>query len=105
MLTKKSVSFAPSSRGPKPLTGYLFPPSAYCPHDCEWCPLPCKLSRYHVGPHYCGGRHSARGSRFAALLSSLALCKVSALVPPSLAIQLGDFFRSLPSGAGPCSFR
>jgi len=34
-----------------PETGYLFPPSAYSPFDCEYCSNPCKLSRYHVGDH------------------------------------------------------
>jgi hypothetical protein len=54
MLTTKSVQFAPLwiSRGKRatPESGYLFPPSAYCPADCDDCNLPCKLSRYHVGP-------------------------------------------------------
>jgi len=64
MLTTKSVQFAPLwiSRGKHatPESGFLFPPSAYCPADCEYCTLPCKLSRYHVGPHACGARHSPR---------------------------------------------
>jgi hypothetical protein len=47
-------------RPSKPESGWLFPPSAYCPHDCEFCPTPCKLSRYHVGPHTCGKRHGLR---------------------------------------------
>src|SRR6266481_1062228 len=35
-------------------SGWLFPPSEYCPHDCDACTLPCKLSRYHLGPHTLG---------------------------------------------------
>jgi len=61
MLTTKSIQFAPLwiSRGKRatPESGFLFPPSAYCPSDCEFCNLPCKLSRYHVGTHSCGARH------------------------------------------------
>ncbi len=55
--------FRPAFAGLKPEQGYLFPPSAYCPHDCEWCTLPCKLSRYHLGPHTCGARHRPVASR------------------------------------------
>ena len=48
-------------RRPKqPQSGWLFPPSTYCPHDCDTCNLPCKLSRYHVGSHRCGARHTPR---------------------------------------------
>jgi hypothetical protein len=71
MLTTKSVRFAVLwiSRGKRqtPETSYLFPPSAYRPADYECCTLPCKLSRYHLGPHTCGARHSARGPRFSGL--------------------------------------
>ena len=46
MLTTKSAQFAPLwiSRGKRatPESGYLFPPSADCPADCD---------DYHVGPH------------------------------------------------------
>jgi len=64
MLTIKLGCFRPSFSHPRPQSGWLFPPSSYCPHDCECCPLPCKLSRYHVGPHTCGKRHSFKLNRF-----------------------------------------
>jgi hypothetical protein len=69
MSTRKTVSF----RLVLPQSGWLFPPSAYCPHDCECCPLPCKLSRYHLGPHTCGKRHS-RFSTVAKLSFYLLAC-------------------------------
>lgn len=67
--------FRPAFSRPKPESGYLFPPSAYCPHDCECCPLPCKLSRYHLGPHTCGKRHALRFNTIY-LLNAICPCAV-----------------------------
>jgi|SRR5215831_18634427 len=61
MLTSETVLFrhlfVTCVKPKAPESGWLFPPSSYCPHDCDDCNNPCKLSRYHVGPHRCGARH------------------------------------------------
>jgi hypothetical protein len=61
-----------------PESGWLFPPSAYCPHDCDDCNNPCKLSRYHVGPHRCGARHYGRRIMRSAALSTRFVCQIFA---------------------------
>jgi hypothetical protein len=103
MLTIKSGYFRHLFARSKPESGYLFPPSAYCPHDCDDCSLPCNLSRYHVGPHTCGKRH-----RFNSPLAFFSLekflynfltCHLVRLVRPllrflSLSGRLSSGFRS-----------
>jgi hypothetical protein len=37
------------------------------PHDCDTCNLPCKKSRYHIGPHSCGAQAASVSSRISRL--------------------------------------
>lgn len=110
-LAEKFLSL-PILRGRKPETGYLFPPSQYCPAECERCQNPCKLPRYHVGPHWCGYRHGGNVSRFLSY-KPVENCFGSTdgcfpLVPVSLVSKLYNFLKFTRSPRGkvrPCSYQ